>query len=565
MRPALILLAMLVAPRFGWCTPDNLSVAGVVVDSKTHAPIRDMRVTLAPTTARDAKAELFTGEDGKFSFPVVNPGKYSLAVWKPGYPLQSYRQSAISVYSTAIVVAEAQDTRHIVFEAHRGAAISGLIQDEEGEPVARALVALYRSAISNGERTVVSVAQARANASGEFRFHNLRRGSYYICAMGRPWFADSIIQADTSAAAMAQPRRPRPAAGVEANTPEFESQLEISPDPGFRGTAFVTTFYPAARTIESATTIPVDVGGEARVQMVLPFAHAVSVKGQIVVPSAAATGRVVLHKKVYKHFLPFLDGETGADGRFELSNIPPGSYELVASSASSSGASSWIIRQVVEVGSSDLELKVSALPKGAFSGKVRFDGEAPAKQPVMFVSVESEADTDRAEVAADGTFTVAGLPAGHYTVIPRSPNYTPAYLVGPNGEKLPLAIDIAPGATVQNDIVWTEGVAVIDGVVEDKGSPAVGAFVVLVPKDTAKRLNFRADQTDSDGSFRLATIPPGDYFLVALSQEESVTYRDAKVAAILSRAGQPIHVEDRAKLELKVQVVENSTLKLPGE
>jgi hypothetical protein len=99
---------------------------------------------------------------------------------------------------------------------------------------------------------------------------------------------------------------------------------------------------------------------------------------------------------------------------------------------------------------------------------------------------------------------------------------------------------------------------------ERDGTPAIGAFVVAVPKDTSKRWSYRADQTDSDGSFRLATIPPGDYFVVAISHEENVAYLDPKVAAILSAAGKPVHVGGEAKLDLKLQVVDNGMLKLPG-
>jgi hypothetical protein len=82
----------------------------------------------------------------------------------------------------------------LVFEAWRGGAISGKIKDEDGEPVAYAVVDLFRSVIVGGERKVIGRGEIRANAAGEFRFRDLQSGSYYVSAMGRPWFADTLIQ-----------------------------------------------------------------------------------------------------------------------------------------------------------------------------------------------------------------------------------------------------------------------------------------------------------------------------------------------------------------------------------
>jgi len=51
------------------------------------------------------------------------------------------------------------------------------------------------------------------------------------------------------------------------------------------------------------------------------------------------------------------------------------------------------------------------------------------------------------------------------------------------------------------------------------GKPFAGAMILLVPedgKDTDRRV--RRDQSDSDGTFRLATVLPGRYALMALEQ-----------------------------------------------
>jgi Carboxypeptidase regulatory-like domain len=61
-------------------------VGGVVVDSRSHAPLANVRVSLAPATARDLKLEQVTKQEGRFSFSIAEPGKYTLQIVKPGYP-----------------------------------------------------------------------------------------------------------------------------------------------------------------------------------------------------------------------------------------------------------------------------------------------------------------------------------------------------------------------------------------------------------------------------------------------------------------------------------------------
>jgi len=110
----------------------------------------------------------------------------------------------------------------------------------------------------------------------------------------------------------------------------------------------------------------------------------------------------------------------------------------------------------------------------------------------------------------------------------------------------------------------SKAVSVIEGTVERAGLPEVGAFVLLMPKEASARWAYRVDQTDSDGSYRLATIPAGDYFLIALSDGADIVYRDAKVAAKLAGAAKTVHIEGADHLNLKLDVVGAATLHLPS-
>jgi hypothetical protein len=559
---------LLLAVAFALALPlDGASdyfVSGVVVDSRSHAPLANAMVSLAPATARERKLEQVTKKDGRFSFTVSGPRKYSLSVTKQGYPSQAYKEAAFAGVSSAIVPRDDQDTGHIVFEARRGSVIAGLVKDEDSEPVANALVAIFQSAVLDGERRIIGRGQTRANAAGEFRLSGLPSGNYYVCAMGRPWFADPIIQLQGMQRIAARlPGAVRTEPGGEHREETSQSAPKFSRDPGFRGTAFSTTFYPNGQSVEQASLVRLDAGGEAQVSITLPLARAVSVTATISVPAETSAGRASLYKKVHDGYVSFLDVWISKDGKFHFDNVPPGSYEIIATSQAGTGASSWHVRDQVEVGVSDIEVTLTPQSLGSLSGRVLFEGERPAPTADLFVTLRNEeGGLARTEVSPQGSFSLPRLPAGRYEVTAGNADYIAAYFTGSDGERLPLTLTIPPGETTHRDLTLTRAVSVIEGTVENAGAPQIGAFVLLMPKNASERWAYRVDQTDSDGSYRLATIPSGDYFLIALSDGNDVAYRDAKVAAILSKAAKPVHVDAGDRLEVKMDVVSTATVKL---
>jgi hypothetical protein len=323
-------------------------------------------------------------------------------------------------------------------------------------------------------------------------------------------------------------------------------------------------FYPNAQSVEEASLIPLDAGAEAQVSITLPLTRGNSVRGRISVPGELGEGNVNLYKKVHDQYILFLEGWVSKEGTFEYKNVPPGSYEIIAVSQSASGASSWTIRQGLEVGSVDVELTLRPQPMGTVSGQVLFEGERPATTANLSVNLRNEkGGLVRMQVDLNGNFSLGRLPADRYEVTSNSADYVAAYLKGPTGERLPLTFEIASGETVRRDLILARASSVIEGTVESAGTPQVGAFVLLTPNDPSQRWAYRVDQTDTDGSFRLAAIPSGDYSLIALTDGGDVAYRDTKIATMLTKAAKALHIEPGDHLEMKVDVVNRASLKLP--
>ncbi len=555
-------------------------VSGVVVDSQSQKPLANVRVVLAPTTARTTGTELVTKQDGRFTFEVARPGKYTLQVSKAGYPVQSYRSPTFTGLSSAIAVRDDQDTTHIVFAAKRGAAIFGQIQDDDSEAVGNALVTVFQTMIVDGQRKVVLRGQARANAAGRFRLANLLEGDYYVCAMGRPWFADSLLQMEQiqesarSAPVVVASRQDSPDGAQEpadaAQSPDAgqvpaEAAPQFSPDPNFRGTALMTTFFPRAQSIEEASLVHLNAGGEAQASITLPLTKAVSIRGIVDWSGPIAGGRVNLLKKTYDQYVLFLQATVSKEGKFEFKNVPAGSYEIMSASDVGAGASSWQARQEIEVGSSDTDVVLKPASMGALAGKVVFEGERPPGGSSFFVTLRNdEGHLVRVQTDLEGNFSLSRLLPGRYELAGFS-DLVATYLVSPDGQHLPLSLDITAGATIHRDLALTKAASAIAGIVDKDGAPQVGAFVLLIPENPAARWAYRRDQTDSDGSFRLAAIPAGDYFLIALTEGDEVAYREPKVAAKLSAAAQPVHIDSGDRLDLKLRVTDSASLGLMSQ
>lgn len=115
--------------------------------------------------------------------------------------------------------------------------------------------------------------------------------------------SEGAVRADPSDEQPAEPNEPLPA---------------YSPDPGFRGAAFMTTFYPNAQTVEDASLVRTEAGSETQVSITLPLTTAVSVKGVISVPGEVGGGRIILSKKIHKTYMSFLEEWVRKDGGFSI-------------------------------------------------------------------------------------------------------------------------------------------------------------------------------------------------------------------------------------------------------
>ncbi len=80
-------------------------------------------------------------------------------------------------------------------------------------------------------------------------------------------------------------------------------------------------------------------------------------------------------------------------------------------------------------------------------------------------------------------------------------------------------------------------------------------MVVLVPHDPANSMPlFRRDQSDSDGSFTLPNIVPGQYTVVAVANGWDLEWGNPAVLQPYLKGGQPVQVTGEDKQQVRVDV-----------
>jgi hypothetical protein len=106
-------------------------------------------------------------------------------------------------------------------------------------------------------------------------------------------------------------------------------------------------------------------------------------------------------------------------------------------------------------------------------------------------------------------------------------------------------------------IVAGMGVAQITGtaISQDDNKPVAAAMVLLAPDDPAHNtVLIRRDQSDSDGTFTLASVVPGHYTLLAIRNGWDLEWMNPAVLKRYIPGGEPINVQTNGKYNLKVRV-----------
>ncbi len=472
-----------------------------------------------------------TSADGHFQFDHVAAGKYLLAAQRHGY--RSEKLDEHGDFSTGVAVGPDLVSERIIFRLRPDSSIAGRISDEANEPVAHARVMLFGSR-NDDPKAMRHLRDAQTDDEGIFRFPHLEPATYIIGVTAQPWYAQ---------AGMRQARAGEPASAEPAASP-----LDV---------AYPLTFYSEATDEQSATPITLSAGARFTADITMRAIPALHLQIQTLgAVELTAAPFVTVIARVFDTDIPLPTRPTILRGRegTEITGIPPGHYELSATLHSGSSQTEWR-REVDLAANSEIESSQPAAAT-AVSGTLRFDAPAsPGNEWRTGVLLNDPANHRKAMalLKPDGSFDFGqSVAPGKYRV---TLNEGPIYLksLSATGARVS-GRDVTIGAApVKLALLAGRGFGTIDGVALREGHPQSGAMVILVPENPAEQPLFRRDQSDSDGTFRLPTIVPGKYTVIAISRWDFLWHDPETLSQYLPH-GQKVEVQPAGKYQLKVEI-----------
>lgn len=524
MSPRVILLLLLALPFIH--AEDQFRIAGKVVDSVSNQPMRHVRVRLAPYGHADSERFVVTANDGRFEFQ-VGQGRFTLRAERNGVAAQTYNAHPEKRgFGTSIITGPDQKTDELIFRIYPPAVISGTVLDEAGEPVENALVQLIRSMVVAGRKRTVSFAWRYTDDLGQYRFGNLFGATYYLAVTAKPWYAPPRI--------VGPPKSP-------------SDPANSGPQP-----SFLPVFFPNTTDPRTAAPITVKNGEEATANVTLTPAA-----GYTITVRADGQQRYRLRANLLS------DGAQGVDchrvqdlySAFAgFDSVPPGHYRLRVESLDTAKPGSDI--EPVDISSSDVEVAVHLKAPFTVSGTIRADGPVTKITTRLIASLRDE-ETGRVysrNVGEDGSFRIPAVIAGKYRVVLSGVPGTFARSVLLEDKELKGGVvDVASDIT-KLQIRASSGVGRLKGFVYRDGAAVAGTLVVLAPKVESEDASaYRGYQTDSDGSFDIENIRPGDYKLLYLPEPDFEYANPAALKPYLGSA-KDIKIEARGEYEEKLEI-----------
>jgi len=572
-------------------TPGTAVIIGRVIDGMTGAAVSGAAVTIGGTSAPRAGSTVLVDSQGRFFFSALAPGVFTLSVQKNGYAAGAYGRTRPGGPSQSIELRDAERRTDVAIRIWRWASITGQVIDEAGEPLAGVNVMAFRRNWVAGRASLSATGSSRpSDDRGMFRIGRLSPGEHIVGMTSRVvTFPIEFVEADAAArqsggAGERSSELTAKGASTLGTFPAFASArigdfriarsdgpdtpLPIGND---RLYIFPISFHPNAPSSELATPIAL-AAGEQRlgVDLQLRLTPTVKISGVVRGPNGPIENlglRLQLgpDSQFFSRMLVEpAHAVSGAGGAFTFLGVPPGSFTIVASVSASDGSMFAALPvTVVDTDISDLGLVLR--PTARVAGRIEFDGasERPQLRSLgQFLRLDPlDGHFERLTVQADatGTFSFANVPPGRYFVR-QDPGSISSLLGAWTLRSVMLGgrdISDVPLTVAGDDIdgllaTFTDRTAILTGLVRDaQGAADATAAVVVFPADRglwsdygALPRRLRAATTDRTGAFSIPGLPSGEYFVLALPDENAIEWQRQTFLARASAAAARVKIEE---------------------
>ena len=520
--------------------PGTATVRGHVFAADTGQPLRKAQVRLIATEIRENRLAT-TDEQGAYEFTDVKPSRYTVVASKGSYVTLGYGQVRSADAAKPIEVLDRQTVERLDIALPHGGIITGRIVDDFGEPLSDVNVQIQRYQFVQGRRTLIPTGRSSfTNDLGEFRVFGIAPGQYYLSAVWR------------------NPAAQNPNAGPADRL------------------AIPQTFYPGVTSSSEAQRLTMAEGKEIDdLVMVLRPIKAAHISGTATGSDGEpmAPAMVMVLRSAGMGIDVAANAQVHPDGTFTLNGLAPGEYSLRAQKMGAPGGAPDIAMATVSLNGEDVDdVHLEAVPPSTATGRVIVD-PAEAQQlprtlslaffPAVFTGIPAPPPPP-ARVNDDYTFTVSAPPGVMRVTLggfgqPPSGWSIRSVRVG-GVDVTDKGIEFNPHEDIDGiEVELTNKVTSVNGLVTDsRGDPVKDYTVFAFSQDKDKwgpMSRYRAvGRPDQDGRFKMPSLPPGDYYIVALDKIESGQDTDPDfLESIRSRATMFSLMEGETKtLDLKM-------------
>jgi 5-hydroxyisourate hydrolase-like protein (transthyretin family) len=522
-------------------------ISGRVVAADTGRPLKRARV-VAGGGGRPHAAS--TDEQGRYRITGLVAGSYTVAVTKAGFVDGAYGQRRISGTGVPVDLTDGQQAANIDVRIARGGVVTGHVLDEEGEPLARAMVTVMRQQYVRGQKQLTSAGADQSDDRGQYRIFGLPPGDYFVSATAGD--VEQIVR-------------------QLVGDPGSPQQSDAS--------GYAPTYYPGVTTSSDATRLKLAAAQEiSGIDFQIQVVALATVKG--VVAGGSATVMLISDdgggagalagrgggRGGFGLFGGGLRAVTRPDGTFAIPNVTPGKYTIVArADGGPNGASRTAVQQVVVAGA-EVNVALSPVPNVQLGGTFTLEatGTPPANgftgfrvMPVAIGGSAAMAIGGRGARPSDldpaGQFTINDVAPGAYTIratTPRGWTMKAVYLDGREITDEP--IDVKSDNMTGLNVIFTDRVSGLAGSVRDpRGTPASNVTVILFPSDERQWLpqsrRIMTARTDTSGAYQLSAVPPGEYLITAIEDAEQGEWFDPAFLDEIKGRATKIRIEEGAQ------------------
>ena len=494
-------------------------------------PLRRAQVQLQPMSVAGVESRVtVTGDDGRYEFVQLPPGRYGLSASKGGYVNIAYGQRRPFEQGRPIDLTTGQVMDRVDLTLPQGAVVTGRVTDETGEPVAQAYVQLSRYRFTTGKRRLEPLFGDSTDDRGEFRIFGVAPADYFLTAS----YSDA-------------PNR--------------------SADP----VRYVRTFFPGTASVADAQRIRVKLGEElSGVTLALIRQRAVSISGVVRSSTATAPGStMVLAHRNDDDGDDSRMGLVGNDGVFSITGVLPGSYILEAQSHFGGDRAAT----EVTVTSADVAGVVLTISSGASArGRVRFETGSPPRDlappqvPLFAVPAAGGAigvERQTPAVRSDWTFEITGLHGSLILAGGGFPDWHIKTVSVSGNDFTEQPIDFSKGDVEGIEVVLSNRQTEVAGRVTDRlGAVAGDASVVIFAAEpdrwTIRTGKIAMARPDQQGRFSVKGLRSGRYLAIALDYLEEGQERDPDLLKEWARVATSFTLGDGESRTLDLNVTQTN-------